>query len=522
MSTKNVIISKKLLAVNSLSSIFVHILNITVLIWVQQYLLRRISTDEYSLYPVINALFIFVMMIRPIIVTGTARFSTEAYALNNHKQITEITSTMMVVAFFAFLGTNIVGVLFTIFTDKILTLKAEYLWQARLMVGITFFTLAFQFLLCPFEVGLQMSQKFVLLNIINLTTTIGRILLLFIFLYNLGAKVIWVVVATQSTFILGLIARVLLSRKEVPALRFSFSRISRSMFKKLFSFSSWNLLSEFAYRIIVSSDPVILNKLGTSLDVTCFHIGSLFHTHIHHAIQVMTQPIVPALTAMHARKEEHYLISKTYLRYGRYYTWAFLFIALPVIVFSHEFIRLYIGDTYQLAALVIILLLTESLICLGNFMIYSLAIATEHIKELAIRTSIAQFFNLLLTLILVGIFKLGALGSALSTFIIHYLGAIFMEIPLGLKLAKVTFSDWLKKSVIPGYLPALFTLPLLIIIKIFYPPDNWLSLILFSGLGCCFYLLFLGIFCLQHEDKIDLIRVLNRLKSITKKNRRRR
>lgn len=46
-------ISKRLVLINSGSSVLAHLVNISILLWLHQYLLRRISPEEYSLYPVI-------------------------------------------------------------------------------------------------------------------------------------------------------------------------------------------------------------------------------------------------------------------------------------------------------------------------------------------------------------------------------------------------------------------------------------------------------------------------------------
>lgn len=44
-------ISKRLVLINSASSVVAKVLNVCVLIWLYQHLLRRISPEEYALYP---------------------------------------------------------------------------------------------------------------------------------------------------------------------------------------------------------------------------------------------------------------------------------------------------------------------------------------------------------------------------------------------------------------------------------------------------------------------------------------
>jgi len=59
VSTK-VEISKRLVFINSLSGVATKVLNIAVLVWLYRYLLKRISTEEYALYPVLASLIAFL------------------------------------------------------------------------------------------------------------------------------------------------------------------------------------------------------------------------------------------------------------------------------------------------------------------------------------------------------------------------------------------------------------------------------------------------------------------------------
>jgi len=505
-----VLISKKVLLLNSLSGIFSHIVNLTVLVWLQQYLLKRISASEYSLYPVMISALILLYMLRMVFTGGVARFATEAYARGDERGVTQVTSTMCVItagaAFLIALG----GLFFVRYLDRILTIPSPLLWDARAMAVLMLFSFVIQLALSPLEVGLQVTQRFVLLNAVRTGANFLRVGLLFALLFGVSTRVLWVVAAAESANLAGFLVTMVLSRRAVPSLRFSLGEVKRGRARELVSFGSWSFVCQLAYRIITSADPLILNKLAAPLDVTCYHLGSLFRKHIHNAIQVMTQPVVPALTAMHAR-EKRDLIGKTYLRYGRYYIWAFMAVALPVIVFSREFVRLYVGEKYQLASTIMILMLTESVLFLGNFMLFSLAVATGRIKALALPVVILQFVNLALTLYLVGVLKLGAVGAALSTFIITAVSGTFVEVPLGLRLSGIGFRTWVKRTCIPGYMPAAAAAAVLAAVKFAFPPASWFSLVGWSVLGGAVYLAVLFTFALREEDRNDIARILKRV-----------
>lgn len=506
-------VSKKLLFINSISGIITRILNVTIIVWMQQYLLKRISTEEYSLYPVTMSIMIFIFMMRIILTGGISRYVTEAYARGDERGVTQITSTMFIVQLCGAIIILSSGFLFSWHIDKILTIKPDLVWDARIMMGLMVISFIIQLSGAPFVVGLFVKQKFVLMNIIRFGANLLRILLLFVLLLGVSTRVLWVVVASEAANLTGMFFQIVLSRRFIPSIRFSYGEINWKIAKKLFSFQFWTFITHVSYRIQTSADPIILNKLATSFDVTCFYLGSLFKKQIDNAMIVLTQPIIPGLTAMHAMGEKSRL-ANTYLRYGRYYTWLFMMIALPLIIYRKELIILYVGFQYLLAAKVLVLLLCGVFLVAGNALMHNIAVAKGQMKELAIRGIIIQLLNLSLTLYLVGVLKMGALGSALGSFSVYVFIGPFLSIPIGLRLANVSFGKWLKSTVLPGYLPGIIAFAVWFVLKLINKPETWFILILYSFIGCMSYLAILILFCLQKDDVKDIQKILIKLKNV--------
>ena len=64
--------------INSASSLVTRMLSISVLIWLQQYLLKRITPEEYSLLPVLYSVMMFAPLITTILISGLGRYIAEA------------------------------------------------------------------------------------------------------------------------------------------------------------------------------------------------------------------------------------------------------------------------------------------------------------------------------------------------------------------------------------------------------------------------------------------------------------
>jgi O-antigen/teichoic acid export membrane protein len=513
MGTK-VVISKRLVFINSVSGIAAQVLNISVLLWLQRYLLKRISTEEYATYPVLVSLIAFLPLLTVILTTGLGRFITEAYAKSDERRVTQIVSTMFVLLLCAGLLVLMAGTVFAWNVGRFLTVAPERLWDARIMMTLMVCLFVIRLLMAPFIVGLYVQQKFVLSNIIALGTQLLRIAILLALLLGVSTRILWLVVSVVSSEVCGLLVTQVISRRLIPALVFQRSEIRWAVAKEVTSFGGWSLLGELAERIRTASDPIILNKLGSALDVSCFYLGSMPAGQIQQLLSVAQQPLMPPLTAMHATESKDRL-RNTYLRGGRYGLWAALFLAVPMMVYGHELITLWVGEKFLAAGTVIILLLATYPLIYANVMMANIAIATAQVRPLALRAIVVQMINLLLTLYLVGVRGMGAVGSALGTFLAMILIYPVASITLGLRLADVSFGKWLRETIWPGLLPSIAGAGVWIILKIAVKPSSWLGLAGCVVFGLLCYVVVL-LFCLNPDDRNNLRKVLGRARSFAR------
>ncbi len=217
--------SKKLVLINSASAVVATAVNMAVWFWLQPYLLHRIGDEEYSLYPVLAAVMVFLPMFTMVIISGISRYVTEAYARGDDRRVVQIVSTMTVVLFGVGLAILIGGAFFCWFIDRILNIPAHRLWDARIMMGLMVLFFAIRVATTPFCVGLFVRQKFVLRNLILVGQEAVRITILLSLLFGVSTRVLWVVVATIGANLCGLIIILVVSVRLVPALRFRISQV---------------------------------------------------------------------------------------------------------------------------------------------------------------------------------------------------------------------------------------------------------------------------------------------------------
>jgi O-antigen/teichoic acid export membrane protein len=502
-----VVISKRLILVNSLSSVAARVLNVFVLVWLQQYLLKRISPAEYSLYPVLASLMVFLPLFTLALTAGLGRYIVEAYAKGDQQRVTEIVSSVFVLLTAVVTAILVGGLLFAWNVHHVLTVDPAQVFNARVMMTLMVLAFVIRTVLTPFTLGLFVRQKFVLQNVIMLGNQLLRITVLFVLLFAVSTRVLWVVVSTVSAEMCALVVLAILSHRLVPALVFRRSRIRWAAAAQVTSFGGWSLLASLADMIRTSSDPIVLNKLATPYDVTCFYLGSLPYQEIQRFSSAAQEPLMPQLTAIHAAERKGSL-TNAYLRGGRYGLWAALFLSVPLLIFSREFVTLWVGKGYLQAAVVVTLLMAICPFTYGQVMLTNIAIATAQIRSVAICAVLAQTLNLLLTLYLVGVRGMGAVGSALGTFLVMAIVWPIMNYPLGWRMGRVSAGRWLRETVLPGLVPALAGAIVWALLKLLVRPASWLSLALCVCAGLACYVAVLLCACLQKSDAQDLRRLL--------------
>lgn len=505
-------VNRRMLLANSASTFLSRILNVTVLVWMYQYLLRRIEPVEYSVYAVVVSVMAFSSLLTVTLTSGLGRYLVDAHARKDDRLITQIVSTMAPILGGSALLATAVGCTLAAFIEHILTVAPGHVGEARLMMTLMSLLLGMQLALAPFGLGLYIRQRFVLSSSIQIGQDLLRIALLFALLRGVGPRAIWVVVASVSASMIGLIVTQVVSRRLVPALRFRLSEMRAGLARQVLSFGAWSFLGQLATLIHDSANPIILNKLATPLDVTTLHLGAMSDQHVRHLSAQATAPLLPLMTSLNAVNDDTRL-RRFFLQGCRYDMWAALFVAVPLIVFAPTFVTLYVGPRFLDAATVIMLLFASHAFLFSQSFLYKVAHAKARIGAFTVLAFVTNLGTVALSLTLVGGFKLGAIGAALAACIMRAVSMLAF-IPLSVRLTGVPVSTWLRETVLPGVTPALLAAIVCATLRVFVAPASWLSLGLCTAAGGLVYVLVLVGFAMQPEDRQLLRDLVVRIRSM--------
>lgn len=516
-------ISKRLIFINSASAILSRLLNLTVVFWLFQFLIRELDDEEFSLYCVVTAAILFIPLIIIVVSGGLERFVAEAYAKGDNRRITQICSTMAPI--FMSIGLLVLGVgsLVAWNIEHILTIESARLvpdarWMFFTMVVMTVLRISFM----PFLVGLQVKQKYVWLHIIDLLGQILWMTTLFSLLFGISTRAMWVPLATIPQTIFTLVFHFILSRRQMPALRFNMSEIRRELIRPMVRFGGWTMAGRIASVTRVACGTLLLHESPESrtqplrdIEVGAFKNGQLVDTRLIPLALVPLSTTLPILTAMHATGQTERL-RRTYHRFCRYVLWAFLFAAAPLIVFSEEAWRLYLREEYEKYSAVTVIMTVLLVRSLGMFaqpVMAQLVAALDKTKPLAIRVVTIEVTTLLAVLFAVVVLECGAIGVSIAMACTSLIGYPLWAWSLGLTLTGGTWGGWWRHTLWPGLIPAMVTMPACYGVRAVIEPDRWLELIAAGAIGAAVYLTTLLLFCLQPTERKDLAKMLGKAKS---------
>jgi len=502
----DVVISRKLVLVNMASSVFTQVFSLAVLIWLQPYLLKRISPEEYSLLPVVTSIMGFAPLISALFISGIGRFLVEAYAEGKAEEVTNIFSSIMPVIAIIGLIILVAGTGFSFRIDSFINVSREYRSDAMLMMLLLVGAFVINFWSMPFFAGFAIKQAFVLQNFISCLVELLRLSLLLFLILGLGAHVIWVVVAYFVSMLIGSAAKVFVSKKLVPQLKIKKNQIDFKRIKKIFSFGSWMFVGQIAEQIRKCAQPIMLNWWSTPLDVANFHLGSLFNRQLDNFLPLLLQPIQPVLIALHVKRDINQLKS-LFFSVNKYLMWVLLLVMVPLFLFGEQLFVFYVGPNFMIAAHVMSFLIVSKVIELSLYMIWRIAPAVNQIRTISIFSLIIQFANIVLSFVLIKYYYLGAVGSSIAVCCSIVIGSLFLILPVSMIIVKFSVLEWIKNTFLPGVLPAIFAG--IVWLVIFQYHNSNLTGMAFGALGAVPVYFLLCFLCMNNRDKAMLAQIIH-------------
>jgi len=230
-----------------------------------------------------------------------------------------------------------------------------------------------------------------------------------------GGGLLELAIVQTASSAAGVVGAYGLSKRIFPDLRLRPALASAGHFRELFGFSIWAFVGSIAYRLLYTTDSIVIAALIGPKHVTFYAIGGMLIMRMREVLRKATSVLSPQMIKDCARKD--YWSLKNLFGKGTTLSMA---VSIPILVgfifFGREFLILWMGPKYEVSY-PILLILTLSTFPAVAFVMGSPVYAGFHkVRLAALITFLQGVLNLGLSLAFVMVWKMGIVGVAWGTF----------------------------------------------------------------------------------------------------------
>ncbi|HEX9859070.1 MAG TPA: hypothetical protein VGA75_12000, partial [Paracoccaceae bacterium] len=184
---RNIIVSKRLVVINSASSVVARVINFAMLLWVYQYLLRRLPAEEFAVLPVVSSLMVFAPLFFSFFIGGISRYTIDAYAKGDFVEVRRIVSSLFPILLLVSALFLLGGLFFAANIEKVFNIAPQMVGDARIMMGLLITSFALEMTIIPFKTAYAVRQRYLELSLLEIMRDLLRAALLVIFLLTIEA-----------------------------------------------------------------------------------------------------------------------------------------------------------------------------------------------------------------------------------------------------------------------------------------------------------------------------------------------
>lgn len=178
-------------------------LDLLLLIWVQQHLIRQVAPEEYSLLALVRSVTLPLSLLVMAMMPAVGRFVTESYALGREKDISRMTASILPALGIGVVVVLALGAALVWGAPMVLGVSAIRGAEFRFMLALNIAMLAVRLLLIPFSIGIFVVQKHYVYHAIELGASVLKVGVVIALFSLAGTRVLWLVVAQCLTSLLA-------------------------------------------------------------------------------------------------------------------------------------------------------------------------------------------------------------------------------------------------------------------------------------------------------------------------------
>lgn len=310
-----------------------------------------------------------------------------------------------------------------------------------LVVLITFFSFAIQFVLNLIGVVLRADQRPAVGQMIGVVGSIIYIIILWILSLVIEGSILWLAIMSYGSSILVLfLATLILFRSRYSKIAPSIKSVSTKDFKGLASLGIKFFIIQIAAMVMFSTDNVIIARIFNAAEVVPYNISRTYFSVATMAFGIIMNPLWSAYTDAYV-KDDFSWIRRTTKRIQK--LWLLLVVGVIIMfVFSDLFYRLWVGKEIFVPRILSLIMAFYVIIMSWNFPYVYFLNGTGKIKLQLVNSIVVMILNIPLSIFFAKNLGMGISGVMLATCICLFIGAIWAPIQYFKIINKTASGIW--------------------------------------------------------------------------------
>jgi len=453
-------VSRRRALVNSAANYTGFVIATLVAIFLQGYAIRTLGETQYALWPLVMTCTSIFLIIPLSISMAASRYLARALGEHRLDDVKRITTSVFAALLLVAVGYAAAVVVVSIFFERIFDIPPGVAgigpW-AMLLGGLA---IAVRIPFSIFRGGLQATQNFVVLSVIESIFAILRATLIVTAFVSFDPSLIWYGAALLVAEA-GLSAAVFLAaRKHVPWQRLQRGAFDRGLLRQVGLFSFWMVVGMVASRLFWETDNIIVNKLIDPVALTGYAAVTVIILQCQGIAALGTSVLFPSATVLYARNDLAGIVSMV-RRANR----VVVPIAAPLLfflaIFGREVLSGYIGARFADYARIFVVLAVPMAVSMTQTGSGSIPQACGRVAAPAVGSMIAALVNIALSLYFVLVMDLGVVGVALGTAVV---AIVYRSVFWPWYVARLLKTSWPKYFTETLIVPLLHCVPVTVLL----------------------------------------------------------
>jgi O-antigen/teichoic acid export membrane protein len=368
----------------------------------------------------------------------------------------------------------------------------QHVHEVKVALAIVGVNLAVTFPLMVFDGTLWASERFDLINFIDIPSTLARTLLSLLLVwrgYGLVGLAVLGFVATTGNMLIKMGVSFHIDR----SLRLGFGYVRKEIGKKLYGFGFWSFLLQIGREIRMQVGPLMVGTLMNVALVTPFSIAVRLINYAGQVLVASTGVLTPVATALHAQ-ERHAEQRRLFVQGGKYCFALALYFIVLFLWLGEPLIHLWMGPKLESAVKLLMILAIGEALPMSQWVTYSMILGRAQHWPSALATILESAAAIVLAMVLVKPYGLEGIciGFAASGMICRGL----FQIIYGCRMLKMSVGNYLLHAMLPALTAAILPAAGLALMVRWAAPGSWGQLFIYGGVFSVVYgaigMLFLG------------------------------